>query len=297
MSQKDFTSWMLVNDFVGKQYHDTYPAISPTSANLSGTSVLITGASKGCGRVAASRFAMAGASRIAVAARSSLSAVEEEVKKAAAAAGHPAPQVLALQLDVTSEESVAAAREAVEAAFGGSLDMLVNNAGYLEEWKAVGESDPAEWWRSWEVNVKGTYLMCRHFMPLVLASKGKTIVNLTSAGAHNTNHGASAYQGSKFAICRFTQFLDAEYRSQGLVAVVAHPGGVRTELALNMPEFMHAILVDEPELAGDTFVWLARERREWLAGRFISCTWDVEELEGKKGEIVERDLLKFRMAV
>lgn len=44
-------------------------------------------------------------------------------------------------------------------------------------------------------------------------------------------------------------------------------------------------------------VWLSKEKRAWLSGRYISCNWDVEELEGMKQRIVEKDLLKFRMAV
>lgn len=70
-----------------------------------------------------------------------------------------------------------------------------------------------------------------------------------------------------------------------------------TELAKGMPEQMHAMLTDSTALAGDTIVWLSAKRREWLAGRYVSVTWDVEELEGKRESIVGGDLLKVRMAV
>ena len=56
------------------------------------------------------------------------------------------------------------------------------------------------------------------------------------------------------------------------------------------------VLVDKPEVASDTIVFLTQEKRDWLGGRYISCTWDMEEFLGKKDEIVEKDLLKFRMA-
>jgi hypothetical protein len=72
---------------------------------------------------------------------------------------------------------------------------------------------------------------------------------------------------------------------------------VKTELALGMPEYMHELLVDTPELAGDTLVWLGSERREWLGGRYVSATWDLEEVCGRKEEIVKNDLLKVRLAV
>jgi hypothetical protein len=82
-----------------------------------------------------------------------------------------------------------------------------------------------------------------------------------------------------------------------MVAIAVRPGGVMTELAANMPEVMHHLLVDTPQLAGDTLAWLGSERREWLGGRYVNAAWDMEELSGKKDDIVKRDLLKVRMAV
>lgn len=125
--------------------HDTYPYIAASNADLRGKSMLITGASRGIGLTTAAHFATAGCSKIALAARSSLSEAEAAVKKAAAEAKHPEPQILTLRLDVTSADSVRAAAEAVEKAFGGSLDVLINNAGYLPTWEPIGNSDPDEW--------------------------------------------------------------------------------------------------------------------------------------------------------
>ena len=56
-------------------------------------------------------------------------------------------------------------------------------------------------------------------------------------------------------------------------------------------------LIDTLEVAADTITFLTGERRLWLAGRYISCNWDMEEFEQMEQEIVDRDLLKFRMAV
>lgn len=112
--------------------------------------------------------------------------------------------------------------------------------------------------------------MCRSFLPLVLKSELKTILNLSSTGAHRTAPGASAYQSSKLTVCRFTEFLMVEHGKEGLIAFSAHPGGVPTELANNMPEYMLKVLTDTPELAADTFVALTAERKEWLGGRYVS---------------------------
>jgi hypothetical protein len=54
---------------------------------------------------------------------------------------------------------------------------------------------------------------------------------------------------------------------------------------------------DDEGLAGAMCVWLSKERREWLSGRYVSCNWDVGELEGKKEDIVKGDRLKFRMVL
>lgn len=287
---------MAWRNFVSET-HDTYPFIDPSKADMRGKSVLVTGASKGIGLATAASFATAGCSMIALAARSSLADAEAAVKKAAAEAKHPEPKVLSLKLDVTSAESVRAAAEAVEKAFGGQLDALINNAGYLPQWELIAESDPIEWWQTWEVNINGMYLCCRYFLPLVLKSQMRTIINLSSAGGHVVRATGSAYQTTKFTVCRFTEFLVAEYGEQGLVAVAFHPGGVKTELALTMPEWMHHVLIDTPELPAHTMVWLCKENRDWLSGRWIAANWNMEELEARKSEILEKNLLKFRMTL
>lgn len=57
------------------------------------------------------------------------------------------------------------------------------------------------------------------------------------------------------------------------------------------------LLIDTPELAANTIVYLTQQRQEWLRGRYVDVTWDMDELFAKKDEIVEKDLLMVRMAV
>ncbi|EXL91437.1 hypothetical protein NOF04DRAFT_17817 [Fusarium oxysporum II5] len=260
-------------------HNDTYPFINPSKADLTGKSVFISGASKEIWKATAIRFAMACCSKIILAARSDMTKIEATVIDAAKKANRPQPLVHSIKPDITTEESVKAATETAK-----------------EEWKPVTESDPSEWW-TWEVTMEGTYLSARYFIALFLKSSAKAIINISSVGAQIIVPGASAYQTSKFALCRFTEFIDKKYYEQGLVAISIHPGGIKTELALNMPPAMHSHLNDTLELAADTMVWLSRERRDWLSGRFITVNWDMEELENKKKEILQRNLLKFRMTI
>ncbi|KAF6783611.1 short chain dehydrogenase reductase, partial [Colletotrichum musicola] len=95
-------------------HHDTYPGINPvTESDCTGKAVLITGASKGLGRALAIGYAEAGASHIAVAARSDVSSTVAAVLDAARRAGRDEPSVLALEMDVSATASVKAAAEAL----------------------------------------------------------------------------------------------------------------------------------------------------------------------------------------
>ncbi|KAI1202533.1 hypothetical protein F5X97DRAFT_213053 [Nemania serpens] len=285
-----------VNSFT-TVHQDTYPYISLDKTDLSGKSVFVAGASKGIGRETALALATAGCSKIAIGARSDISGLAKEMLKAATDAGRSAPKVVSLKLDVTSEESVQAAADQIGQAFGGALDVLVCNAGNLEPWHPLAESTPSEWWQTYEINVKGTYLLNRFFIPLLLKSETKTSILVSSYGALGVRPGASSYQSSKLAVSRLAEFIARDYEKEGIVCLSIHPGGVKTELAHNMPEEMWKWLVDEPALPAHTIVWLSKEHRSWLNGRFLSVAWDMEELESKKDEIVERDLFKFRMVV
>lgn len=208
--------------FTATQRHDTYPAIaaSQSESGCRGKSVLITGGAKGLGRSIAISYARAGASHIAVTARSTheAQAVCTEALEAAKREGQHEPQMLPLVLDVCERSSLEDVVSTVSSAWG-RLDILINNAAYLAPFVPVVDGDEGDWWRTWEVNVRGIYWVTKAFLPLMLEGGEKTVINLSSAGALALAPGGSAYQSSKLAVIRFTEFLMVDYMDQ-----VSSPG-------------------------------------------------------------------------
>lgn len=221
-------------------HSDTYPAIDPTRLPkpLTGRAVFVCGASRGIGKAIALSFARGGASQIAIGARGlgDLSRLAEELKAAARAAGRDAepPQVLAVEVEVSDARSVEAAAARVWDAFG-RCDVVVQNAGVVGVMAKMADAEPDEWWRVWEVNVKGQFLVARYFLPLMTRALPAqalpglaTFVTTSSVGAHLVGPAMSQYQTSKLANLRLAEFVDAEYADQGVSAFCVHPGNIVT---------------------------------------------------------------------
>ncbi|KAH8681948.1 hypothetical protein BX600DRAFT_447536 [Xylariales sp. PMI_506] len=286
-------------DMTSIVHNDTYPAIDPTKANLSGKAVLITGASRGLGFAISVSFAKAGASFIALGARGDVSATAKAVEQAAAELGKPTPKVLQLRLDVGDRHSVDEVAEKVKQEFG-RVDVLINCAGVFDR-GLIAESDPDQWQKIFQINLTGPYLLSRAFIPLMLEAGGlKTIVTVSSVGAHLSVPSLSAYQISKLAVLRLAEFISSEYGDKGILAYSIHPGNIPTDIVGGLeglaPE-LRPVFTETPELSADSLVYLTAEKRDWLAGRYINVTWDLPELVGKKDEIVAGDKLKVKLVV
>lgn len=208
---------------------------------------------------------------IAIGARTaeSLEPVARELEAAAVEAGRGAGalRVVRVPVEVSDPASVAAAAELVRGAVpGGRLDVVVQNAGVSGEFAGILDADPEGWWRVYEVNVRGQYLVARYFLPLLLeegegeaeaaAGRGgglKTFVTVASVGAHLRTPGASQYQPGKLANVRFAEFVDAEFGGRGVSAWCVHPGNVLTDM-IGGPEGDTAKTMGESECKQSTVV-------------------------------------------
>ncbi|MEC7764793.1 MAG: SDR family oxidoreductase [Pseudomonadota bacterium] len=284
-------------------HSDIYPAIDPEGAlagSAAGKVVFISGASRGIGQATAVAFAKAGARAVYLTARSQ-SALEET--RALVFAANPETACATAVCDVTVAAEVEGAVADCIAQFG-ALDVADANAGYLGPWVKIAESDPEGWWRNWQVNMQGAYHVVRYTLPHLIESAARAaqaggtgghLILISSVGAQLLMPGASDYQTSKHAINRLCEFVQSDHDADGIKCFAMHPGGVATELGKQMPEGMHDYLVDDPALAGSFVVWLASGRADWAKGRYLSATWDVDEVLAMRGRIVEEDLFVNRL--
>ncbi|WP_127901771.1 SDR family oxidoreductase [Solirhodobacter olei] len=191
-------------------------------AELAGKVVVITGASRGIGAAAAREFAAEGA-KVGLLARDAdaIAALAEET------GGH------AVACDVADPAAVAAALEAVEAAFG-PVDVLINNAGMIDPIGHIAETDAEAWGRNIDVNLKGVFNGMRAVLPGMMARHSGTIITVSSGAAHNPLEGWSAYCAAKAGAAMLTRVAHVEAGPAGVRVMGLSPGTVATEMQVKI---------------------------------------------------------------
>jgi len=176
--------------------------------------VLITGCSSGIGEATAARLAGAGWTVYATA------------RKPETLAGLEAAGCHALALDVTSEESMTSAVDAVLTE-SGRIDALVNNAGYSQS-GAVETLDLDDVRRQFETNVFGLVRLCQLVLPTMRARGNGRIVNISSMGGRLVFPGGGAYHATKYAVEALSDALRFEVAGFGVKVVIVEPGLITT---------------------------------------------------------------------
>jgi NAD(P)-dependent dehydrogenase (short-subunit alcohol dehydrogenase family) len=195
--------------------------MAEAAPRLEGRVVLVTGAASGIGRATAERMAREGARLVCadVQAEPLDAIVKSLVAQGAEAEGR--------LCDVADPEQVAATVAFAVERFG-RLDCLCNIAGILLM-EHFHETSPESWRRILDVNLTGTYLMCRAALPHLLASRG-CIVNASSTSALAGLPYGAAYGASKAGVLALTRALAVEYGKQGLRANAVCPGSIKTPM-------------------------------------------------------------------
>jgi len=138
---------------------------------------------------------------------------------------------VALQLDVTDEQSVDAFVGEVAKRFG-RIDVLVNNAGGALGLNPIEKAVDEEWVTMWKTNVLGLMWMTRACLPLLRKAKHGHIVNIGSIAGFETYKGGAGYTAAKHAVRAITKTLRLELNSEPIRVTEIAPGLVETEFSI-----------------------------------------------------------------
>jgi len=200
---------------------------------------LITGCSTGLGRHLAE--AVLGRGYNAIVTARDAAKVQDLVD------AHP-DTALALALDVTEDVQVANAVQQAEERFG-SVDVLVNNAGY--GYRAAGEEgEEPEVAKLFDTNFFGPVAMIKAVLPGMRARRDGAIVNISSIGARISPPGSGYYSAAKAALEAMSASLRRELEPLGITVTVVEPGGFRTDFAGRSLQQSRDAIADYADTAG-----------------------------------------------
>lgn len=214
--------------------------------------VVITGASRGIGAHLAAAFTAAG-----------------DVVEASSLGGGDGVAAL----DVTDGDAVRSHVGGVLARHG-RIDVLINNAGVVDAEVPFSASDPQQWWRTVEVDVRGPYLMARAVVPAMLARGEGRVIAINSGAGTRASARTSAYYVAKSALGRITGAVHEE--GGGLVhAFDLMPGVVRTDMTSSMPAHRERDEWTSPAAVTELALALASGALDAWSGRMVRAGVDT----------------------
>lgn len=237
---------------------------------LQGKVVIITGASSGIGRAAATLFAAEGASVVLGARRvRELTVIVEEI---IAAGGRAA----AVPGDVAQEDVARALVDMAMQRFGG-LDAAFNNAGTLGDMGDIEQMTLAQWNATLSTNLTSAFLAAKHQLPALVARGGGSLIFTSTFVGHTAGlAGMAAYAASKAGLVGLTQVLAAEYGARNIRVNALMSGGVDTPMgrsvtntpeALAYVESLHALQrIAAPEEIAQAALFLASGQSSFVTG-------------------------------
>jgi NAD(P)-dependent dehydrogenase (short-subunit alcohol dehydrogenase family) len=192
--------------------------------SLNGRRALVTGASGALGARFAGVLAGAGAQVMLAARRSApMESLRDRIS-------HAGGQAAVTTLDLAQPQTIGAAFDAAEAAFGGPVDLVLNNSGIATPGLLLEQSDD-DWAQLMAVNLDGARRVAREAVQrLVAAGEGGSIVNVASILGLRQGGGVAAYATSKAALVQLTRQQALEWARHGIRVNALCPGYIETDL-------------------------------------------------------------------
>jgi NAD(P)-dependent dehydrogenase (short-subunit alcohol dehydrogenase family) len=231
---------------------------------LTGTRVVVTGATSGLGNAMARALVQAGA-RVAVTSR--------ERSRAEAAAAALGPAAAGIEMDVRDNASVHTGTNEIYERFGG-VDVLVNNAGIgMRTVNPRFLTDPQPFWAVTpegfldvlETKVAGCFLVARAVVPRMLAAGGGRVITISMSEATMIRRGFVPYGPAGAAVEAFARVMAADLAGSPVTANVLLPGGATATGMVPddaSPQTRAALL--DPAIMGPPVVWLASDEAEGI---------------------------------
>ncbi|HXF49968.1 MAG TPA: SDR family NAD(P)-dependent oxidoreductase [Verrucomicrobiae bacterium] len=195
---------------------------------LEGKVTIVTGASRGIGRAIALCFAK-NKSKVVVSARSKkeLDGLVSQIKKEGG-------EAFAVPADMADEAQIKNLVSKTLAHYGG-IGVVVNNAG-LGIWSPVAEMKTEDFDATFNVNLRGVFLLCREVIPHFVKKGGGHFINIASVAAKSANANLAAYCASKAALVMFSESLALEVRNHNIKVSCVSPGTVASDFSEKFPK-------------------------------------------------------------
>lgn len=208
--------------------------------NLGKKSILITGTSSGFGRLAALHFARLGANVVA-SMRNLRGGKRPEAQFLLEAASQEKLKLSVVEIDVTRDDLVASGVAAAQKIAGGTLDVLVNNAGIAIS-GPVEIHDREQTLKQFDTNLFGGHRMARAVLPKMRARNEGLIIQVTSQLGRVVVPGVGLYCGTKFAAEAMFEAMAYELAPFGVEVTIVEPGGYPTKIWENGARYTQALL-------------------------------------------------------
>ena len=234
--------------------------------NLEKKNIIVTGASGGIGNSIVKRLNEAGANLLASGTR-----IEklEELKK-------NFEGIKILKFDISQSDKIEEFIENASNELGGSLDVIVNNAGITQDNLAIRMSLD-EWQKVININLTSTFLMSKFAIKKMLKNKSGKIVNVTSVVGHTGNLGQANYTASKAGIVAMSKSLAIEYAKKNININCISPGFIKTAMTDKIDDKFKEVIISkipsarlgEPDDIANAVLFLSSDQSNYINGETL----------------------------